>query len=118
MPRVIGGFYTFNMARVGQLADEWRRRVTRRLAVKTQYSRASLYSRRNGLLGPASRATKQRKSEAAQILRLCRVLDHISHKVFNQVVLQMPIPAQIRQLIFLISNSKQQVYDRVGELTF
>ena len=36
----------------------------------------------------------------------------------HKVILQQSIPAQIRQLIFIISNNKGQVDGFVGELTF
>ena len=53
-----------------------------------------------------------------QKLFIMRLTNVISQKVFTQSLLQMSIPAQIRQLILLISNNKGQVDGFVRELTF
>ena len=48
------------------------------------------------------------------------VLAHVRRRIHhlpNQVVLQMSIPSQIRQLILYISNSKGHADGFVGELT-
>ena len=49
--------------------------------------------------------------------RLVQVLHFYLTERVNKVVLQMSIPAQIRQLIFYISNNKGQVDGFVRELT-